>query len=53
MTVEPPQTLTCIECDKTSEDGVGWRAEIGVDIDNEEPDEVAVFCSECWEREFG
>ena len=46
-------TLTCIECGETSEDGEGWKAEVAVDLlDEEEPDEVAVFCPGCWTHEF-
>jgi hypothetical protein len=34
-------TLTCIECGVTSEVGEGWKAEVAVDLlDEEEPDEV-------------
>ncbi len=45
------QDLFCIECGARSEDGAGWRAEIAVD--EEEPDEVVVYCPPCWEHEFG
>ena len=45
--------LVCIECGVTSEDGEGWKAKLAVDLlEEEEPDEVAVFCPECWSREF-
>jgi len=34
-------TLRCVERGTTSEDGEGWKAELAVDlIDDEEPDEV-------------
>ncbi len=45
--------LVCTDRGETSEDGEGWKAELGVDLLEEvEPDEVAVFCPECWSREF-
>ena len=32
----------------------GWRALLGVNIDDDEPEStVHVFCPECAEREFG
>jgi len=46
--------LICIECGEKSENGEGWKGELAVDLlDEEEPDEVAVYCPECWSREFG
>ncbi len=46
--------LICIECGDTSEDGEGWKAELAVVFeDEEEPGEVAVYCPQCSEREFG
>ena len=37
-----------------SENGEGWKAELAVDLrDEADPDEVAVYCLECWEIEFG
>lgn len=46
--------LRCIECGATSEDGAGWKAELAVDLlDEADPDEVAVYCPECCEIEFG
>ncbi len=46
-------TLVCIECGETSHDGAGWKAELAPDLlDEVEPDEVAVYCPECWSREF-
>jgi hypothetical protein len=45
--------LICIECGETSEDGEGWKGELAVDLlEEQEPDEVAVFCPSCWSREF-
>ena len=45
--------LVCIECGETSEDGEGWKAELAIDlVDEVEPDEIAVFCPQCWSREF-
>ena len=45
----------CLECGVPSHDGSGWRAEIAVDVreDELEPDDVAGYCPRCWEREFG
>jgi hypothetical protein len=51
-------TLVCIECGETSERGEGWKADLAlslldeVELDGEEPNEVAVFCPTCWAREF-
>lgn len=39
--------LECVECGKTSQRGRGWRAYLTVD------DEVATYCPECSEEEFG
>jgi hypothetical protein len=40
--------LECVECGRVSEeDERGWTARLTVD------DEVAVYCPECDEREFG
>jgi hypothetical protein len=40
--------LQCAECGRVSrEDGRGWTARLTVD------DEVAVYCPDCDEREFG
>ena len=50
-----PLPLVCVECGETSDDGEGRRAELAVTLLDEEwdgPDEVAVFCPECWSREF-
>ena len=45
--------LICIECGEMSKDGEGWKGELAVDLlDEEEPDEVAVYYPECWSREF-
>jgi hypothetical protein len=47
-------TLVCDECDRTSEIGEVWKAELAVDLrEDKAPHEVAVFCPECWSREFG
>ncbi len=44
--------LRCIECSVKSRAGArGWRAETAVNED--EPDEVAIYCPDCWELEFG
>ncbi len=29
------------------------RAEVVVDVDGDEPVEVAIYCPECWQSEFG
>jgi hypothetical protein len=40
--------LQCVECNRVSREGErGWTARLTVD------DEVAVYCPECDEREFG
>jgi hypothetical protein len=40
--------LECVECGRVSEDDErGWTARLTID------DEVAVYCPECNEREFG
>ena len=44
-------TLICIECGEASKDGEGWKADVDL-IDEVEPDEIAVFCPDCWSREF-
>lgn len=49
MTVE----LACTACGTTTEDGTGWRAEIAPDDAGADVPEIAVYCPECWEREFG
>ena len=47
-------TLVCSECGEMSEDGEGWKAELAVALQKDEGrHEVAVFCPECWSREFG
>ena len=46
--------LICIECGETSENGESWKGELAVDLlDEEEPDEVAVYGPTCWSHEFG
>jgi len=51
----PRQTLRCAACgNEAAKDATGWRAVLTVgDEDEEEVEEVAVFCPECAEREFG
>ena len=44
--------LEFVECGRVSADGDGWRAEIAIDPDDDEPAEVAVYCAVRWEREF-
>ncbi len=44
--------LVCLECGTRSEDGAGWRAEVVVDVDGDESDEVVVYCPGCWQSEF-
>jgi hypothetical protein len=58
--LEPSHTdagrLICGECGRESEEHArGWHGLVLSD-DDELPlqdDEVALFCAECWEREFG
>jgi hypothetical protein len=41
-----------VECGRVSREGErGWTAQLTVE--EEEPAEVAVYCPECEEREFG
>jgi len=45
--------LVCVECGATSEDGVGWKAEVAPDLlERVDDDEVVVYCRTCWTREF-
>jgi hypothetical protein len=47
--------LRCEECGRTAEteaEALGWQAYVTVEKDDEPP-EVAVYCRECAEREFG
>ena len=45
--------LVCQECGVTSKDGAGWRAEVAPDLlEGVDDDEVAVYCRQCWPREF-
>jgi hypothetical protein len=39
--------LVCVECETDSTEGRGWQAHLTDD------DEVAFYCAECAEREFG
>lgn len=41
------RTLECIECGKTDQQTHGWKAHLTID------DNVAVYCPECADREFG
>jgi hypothetical protein len=41
--------LTCVECGTTSAHERGWHALLTED----EPPEMATYCPECAEREFG
>ena len=50
--------LVCVECGATTDDGEHGKAVLAVslleeDEFDEEEHEVAVFCPECWSREFG
>lgn len=52
VTPEPIEALSCGECRREQLDGErGWRAFLAGEED--EPDEVLVFCRACAEREFG
>jgi len=44
------ELLVCAVCGSVSEDGEGWKAEIGMDENDE--GEVVVFCPACWRAEF-
>ena len=44
--------LVCVECGASAAtDAEGWRGYLTTDED--EPAEVAIYCPECGEREFG
>jgi hypothetical protein len=45
--------LVCVECGATSEDGAGWKAEVAVDHEQQDEDELVVYCPACWDGEFG
>ena len=48
------EQLICVECRTVAPDGaVGWRAEIGDDLRDNDLPEVVILCPDCWEREFG
>jgi hypothetical protein len=47
------QRLICVECGTASDDGDAWRGELVTDDEQVDEDEVAVYCPECWDREFG
>ena len=44
-------SLVCVECNETAseDDALGWRAYLTSD----EPHELAIYCPDCAEREFG
>ena len=46
--------LVCAECGARSINGAGWKAEVAPDLlEGVDEDEVAVYCTSCWNREFG
>jgi hypothetical protein len=46
--------LFCVECGALSDrKALGWRAYIAFIEEDDEPPEVAVYCPDCVEREFG
>ena len=46
--------VQCAECGvEAPPNAAGWKADIAADVDDDEPPYVAMFCAECWEREFG
>ncbi len=47
------ETLNCVECGATTEEGRGWRAEYVRDDEEQDLDEVVVYCRECWDYEYG
>jgi hypothetical protein len=52
--VEHAEILRCEECGGVSADGRGWQAHLIVGPEHaEDEEEVAVFSSDCIEREFG
>jgi hypothetical protein len=44
-------SLVCVECGETAsdDDARGWRTYLTSD----EPEDVAIYCQDCAEREFG
>jgi hypothetical protein len=46
--------IRCVECGRIAPAAaIGWKADIGDDLRDDDPSEVVMFCPECWEREFG
>jgi hypothetical protein len=45
----------CVECGRLGEGPMdGWRALLGVDVDDEDaPEQAYLFCPDCAGREFG
>jgi hypothetical protein len=53
-TIRTVSELICVECGATTEDGRGWKAEVAPDLlERRDADEIAVYCPECWQAEFG
>jgi hypothetical protein len=48
-------TLRCEGCGRLGEGSMdGWRALLGVDVDDEDvPEQAYLFCPDCTEQEFG
>ena len=49
----PVAELVCVECGASSEDGLGWRADVVTDDEGPDEPEVAVYCPLCWQERFG
>jgi hypothetical protein len=48
------RVLQCIECDRASDEGIGWRGYLTADdLDEGEIAEVVIYCPFCAVREFG
>lgn len=51
------EQFRCVECGRAFESEVeahGWRAYLVPELkDDDEPEDFAVYCPECAEREFG
>jgi hypothetical protein len=50
---QPPRPpLTCVECGATSRDGLGWKAYVGRDPEEDEAEFLLIYCPSCARREF-
>jgi hypothetical protein len=51
---EQLRTLRCVECDTLAQHGAcGWKAELADDPRDDKAPEIAIYCPDCYVREFG